>query len=189
MVPSLILKYYISKSVNDFLHCVIFCSTLDLDILIPNLGWALAEAVGRLVSRVEALLGRDAAPAPVRVEPKLEAARRLNAILAKVLKVPCRAILPNILCSAPGKTKEGSPRRGHQVKDEGVFLIGVNAAHVTSPFFALVSAAIHCIVVLLDVFKNEITGVFKSVCAIKSCTGSILHCVLEMADVTLEDPG
>ena len=126
MVPSLILKYYISKSVNDFLHCVIFCSTLDLDILIPNLGWALAEAVGRLVSRVEALLGRDAAPAPVRVEPKLEAARRLNAIcvmfnideihdfprftLAKVLKVPCRAILPNILCSAPGKTKEGSPR-------------------------------------------------------------------------------
>ena len=68
---------------------------------------------------------------------------------------------------------------------------------------------IHSIVVLLDVLQNEITGVFKSVRAINwskhqvlfsssskyqqnlltSCTGSIWHCVLEVADITLKNSG
>merc|ERR1719234_1695412 len=65
----------------------------------------------------------------------------------------------------------------------------MDAAHVASPSLTFLSAAIHGIVVLLGVLQNEITGVFKSVRAIKSCTSSIWHCVLEVADVTLKNSG
>jgi len=77
----------------------------------------------------------------------------------------------------------------NQVKDKGIFLLRMDAAHVASSFLAFFSATIHSIVVLLGVIQNEITRIFKSVHAIKSCAGSIWHCVLEVADVTLKDSG
>ena len=65
----------------------LFCSSIVSIILtshiICNLDWAFTKAVSGLVSRVEALLGSNTAPAAVRVETQLEAARGLNAICEK----------------------------------------------------------------------------------------------------------
>jgi len=168
--------YIMSKNFFNEPFCITTWHPLHIRIL--NLDWAFTEAVGGLVSSVEALLGSNAAPTAVRIETKLEAARRVNAILAKVLIVPCGAILPNILCTTPGKTEEGSPRGGYlcchernysrnwigernnlkiysmreinleieskisnQVKDESIFLLRMDATHVTSSSLAFLSAA------------------------------------------------
>ena len=84
---------------------------------IRKLSRSFTEAVGGLVSGVEALFRSDTAPTSVWVETHLEAARRLNAIwkkktlnqvhdcvditFTKVLIIPRRSILPDVLCPAP----------------------------------------------------------------------------------------
>jgi len=65
----------------------------------------------------------------------------------------------------------------------------MNAAHLTSPSLALLTATINSIVVLLCSIQNEVAGVFKSVFAIKGYTTPIRQRVLEVADVTLKNSG
>ena len=130
-------KLCITKSVNGIVHCVeeVFCRAIspiiwtscsDVPKFSTQTGRLQKQSVGWfLVSKHFSAATLLQLPSGLNPNLKQLADSMLSAFnmpnadqihdfqcftLAKVLIVPCGPILPNILCSSPGKTKEGSPR-------------------------------------------------------------------------------